>query len=99
MESSTIQAINLWFYRGKRLSSWHYDGHDNFLFQLEGAKLVKLLSPLAGMQGRSVFSVNSNHHADRGSRITSKMEVRCRIGKGECLFIPRGWWHEVQSEG
>lgn len=71
MEKSLIEAINLWYYKGKRLSTWHYDGHDNFLFMLKGTKTVYLKPPkevrpfkqpfLRTMKTKSVFNVNNNH--------------------------------------
>lgn len=59
-----IRAINLWYYRGDRISTWHYDGHDNFLYLLAGTKVVYLLPPDhndAVLQAKIVFSLDNNH--------------------------------------
>lgn len=106
MESSSIEAINLWYYKGKRLSTWHYDGHDNFLFVLKGTKTVYLKPPNEvrpsqlnrPMKCKSVFNVNNNHLSSEPGRISGKA-LKCVIRRGDCVFIPRGWWHCVYSRG
>lgn len=102
-----IEAINLWYYKGKRLSTWHYDGHDNFLFVLKGAKTIFLKPPTEikpssfnrKFKGKNVFNVNNNHLSDEAKRQTLGKSLKCVIMRGECLFIPRGWWHCVYSRG
>ena len=42
---SSIEDVNLWYYKGDRVSTWHYDGHDNFLFMISGKKTVYLAPP------------------------------------------------------
>lgn len=36
----SIYKVNLWIYSGRRFTDWHYDGHDNFLYVLQGKKIV-----------------------------------------------------------
>jgi ribosomal protein L16 Arg81 hydroxylase len=33
-----LYAVNLWHYRKETVTKWHYDAHDNFLFQIKGRK-------------------------------------------------------------
>jgi len=68
---NTIEQINLWHYKGNRISDWHYDGHDNFLFITKGKKVVYLMAPNTVdehlfvsnefLQSKDVFNVNDNH--------------------------------------
>lgn len=37
-----MHKVNIWIYFGERFTDWHYDGHDNFLYVLEGQKVVYL---------------------------------------------------------
>jgi hypothetical protein len=62
---------------------------------LEGRKTIHLLPPPA-MTARSVFNINNNHSSDSAVHDES---IRCELRQGQCLFIPRGWWHEVHSYG
>ena len=55
-----IRAVNLWVYKGRRVTTWHYDGHDNFLYQFSGKKVFYLLPPQT-LKARNVFSLFNNH--------------------------------------
>ena len=62
----SLYRANIWFYLGKRITEWHYDGHDNFLFGLAGYKIVYLASPDT-FKSNPVFSLFNNHF-DKRSR-------------------------------
>lgn len=55
-----VHKVNIWLYRGKRITKWHYDGHDNFLYMKEGKKVI-YLAPPNSLQSQSVFSLFNNH--------------------------------------
>lgn len=79
-------------YFGNRQTEWHYDGHDNFLYLLQGKKVVYLAEPNS-IKSNSIFSLFNNHRDNKQKINTNifKAEVIC----GKCLFIPKGWWHRV----
>jgi hypothetical protein len=39
---TSIHKVNLWIYFGNRVADWHFDGHDNFVYVLEGQKTFYL---------------------------------------------------------
>lgn len=55
-----MHKVNIWIYFGERFTDWHYDGHDNFLYVLEGQKVVYLAQPNK-IKSRNVFSLFNNH--------------------------------------
>lgn len=55
-----LHKVNLWIYFGKRLTEWHYDGHDNLLYVLKGGKIVYLAEPNS-IKSNTVFSLFNNH--------------------------------------
>lgn len=56
----SIHKVNLWIYSGRRYTDWHYDGHDNFLYVLQGKKIV-YLAENNRIKSKSIFSLNNNH--------------------------------------
>jgi ribosomal protein L16 Arg81 hydroxylase len=100
LSAQTIHKVNLWVYFGNRSSSWHYDGHDNFLYLLSGKKTVYLAAPHT-IASKNVFSLFNNHYekARWSSPQMSNKVYKGTVRRGRCLFIPKGWWHKVHSEG
>ncbi len=45
MNTKSIYKINLWYYPKNRLTNYHFDSHDNFLYVLKGRKIVYLKRP------------------------------------------------------
>lgn len=72
---SSIEKCNLWYYQGNRVTNWHYDGHDNFLYVVEGVKKVYLSKP-GTIECLSVFSMNNNQGRRMESRGYFKVTVR-----------------------
>jgi hypothetical protein len=64
------------------------------LYVLKGLKIVHLAPPNA-LKCLSVFSINNN----QAHNVEKKRRLKVCIKKGECLFIPRGWFHRVRSIG
>lgn len=53
-------------------------------------------------KSKNVFDDNANHAdlshlCDRYQKIVEEKKVV--VKEGQCLFIPRGWWHYVYSTG
>jgi len=97
----------LWISPGDACSRCHIDLHNNLLLQLEGRKRVVLLDPL---EARHLYLHPISHPLDMRPRVCIKspdLEQFPRFAEargfetfleaGECLFIPRMWFHEVDS--
>lgn len=84
-------------YYGKRISDWHYDGHDNFLYVLDGLKCVYLTHP-THIKAKSFCSL-FNNHCEKKVDETNLPMMKALITNGDALFIPKGWWHKVISTG
>ncbi|KAA6428022.1 MAG: hypothetical protein FRX49_02684 [Trebouxia sp. A1-2] len=101
---------NLWMsIRGSR-SSLHYDPYHNLLCMVQGQKTVKLLSPDVTDQlyPFSVLGESPNHshvnfaHPDDQQHPLYKQALQSQqefvLQAGDALFIPEGWWHQVDSQ-
>jgi hypothetical protein len=96
-----LDSANLWMNTGRCRSSMHYDAYHNFLVVLSGRKIVQLVSPehsvLVGL--RPVYGGAANHASQ--NFIDSKLAAvatSVTLVPFQCLFIPEGWWHQVESE-
>ncbi|KAL0054747.1 hypothetical protein WJX82_001838 [Trebouxia sp. C0006] len=105
-----VTRTNLWMsIRGSR-SSLHYDPYHNLLCMVQGKKTVKLMSPDATDQlyPFSVLGESPNHshvnfaHPDDQQHPLYKQALQSQqefvLQAGDALFIPEGWWHQVDSQ-
>jgi hypothetical protein len=88
----------LWFGPGGTHTPFHYDSRDSVLVQIRGVKLVKLISPWYSAHIRQ----SEPWYADAGWTPTNESGQQIRegvatLGPGDALFIPVGWWHDVQA--
>lgn len=103
---------NLWLGPGGHTEPMHFDTGDGTLMQLHGAKIVDLF-PVWEMHNVYPFDFYdtlppwvSRVDFDRlDFNVFPRMRQamleyrRVRIDRGDLLYIPVGWWHEVTSEG
>lgn len=91
------------FWLGPRgtLTPWHHDLTNNLLVQVMGRKRVRLAPPwaLSRMRNsRHCFSDwgNEPFAAGQGDADTPPV-LETVIGPGEAIFLPVGWWHQVEA--
>ncbi|MCA0211533.1 MAG: cupin-like domain-containing protein [Proteobacteria bacterium] len=91
------------FWLGPRgtLTPWHHDLTNNLLVQVMGRKRVRMAPPWAFARmrnSRHCFSDWSNEALPAGhgdSAVPPVLETV--IGSGEAIFLPVGWWHQVEA--
>lgn len=88
---------NVWIGMKNCYSPMHFDKYYNMFCQIVGRKHIRLLPPdafgPADVQGNTL---NRAECVISEPRISSKI-LEVVLGPGECLYIPKGWWHEVRS--
>jgi Cupin-like domain len=92
-------------------SSLHLDPYHNLLCVVAGSKKVTLFSPevTPAMYPRPVWGDSSNHSAVNFAEPDAQVHplfshakaqaLTVELGPGDALFIPEGWWHQVDSAG
>jgi hypothetical protein len=107
LQGAQVSQINLWASPAATRSSLHYDPYNNLLCLVEGAKAVRVAPPSAAphLRPQPAYHDSANHAAADlwddaaagagGIRGLQEFELR----PGDALFVPEGWWHQVQSGG
>ncbi|KAJ8899452.1 hypothetical protein K2173_018426 [Erythroxylum novogranatense] len=110
LETKELASVNLWMNNAQTRSSTHYDPHHNLLCVVAGSKKVVLWPPSAcpSLYPMPIYGEASNHSAvglenpDLSSypRAKDSMEYcqKVTLHAGDALFIPEGWFHQVDSE-
>mmetsp|Transcript_64 Transcript_64/g.206 ORF Transcript_64/g.206 Transcript_64/m.206 type:complete len:507 (+) Transcript_64:176-1696(+) len=105
---SNLSSVNLWMSLSKpstvpSRSSPHYDPYHNLLCVVRGRKVVTLHSPeqTALMRPQPVSSDGSNHPCEdfQQQSLGGIPYSVVALEPGDALFIPEGWWHQVDSYG
>jgi len=83
------------------LTPWHHDLTNNLLVQVIGRKRVRMAPPWAFARmrnSRHCFSDWGNEAlpAGEGGGATPPV-LETVIGPGEGIFLPVGWWHQVEA--
>lgn len=83
------------------LTPWHHDLTNNLLVQVMGRKRVRMAPPWAFARmrnSRHCFSDWGNEALPAGDGTAETPPVlECVIGPGEAIFLPVGWWHQVEA--
>ena len=96
-----------WLGPAGTLTGYHIDWIDNTLAQLHGRKRVQLVAPTdsralypsAKYDYRSTLSSIDPRTYDpqRYPRFAEVWPLEVILEPGQMLYIPRGWWHRVES--
>ena len=91
------------FWLGPRgtLTPWHHDLTNNLLVQVLGRKRVRMAPPWAFARmknSRHCFSDWGNEPLPAGPGDADTPPIlETIIGPGEAIFLPVGWWHQVEA--
>ena len=97
------RARDGFFWLGPRgtLTPWHHDLTNNLLVQVLGRKRVRMAPPWAFARmrnSRHCFSDWGNEALPAGSGDSAVPPVlETIIGPGEAIFLPVGWWHQIEA--
>ncbi|KAL6614411.1 hypothetical protein ACP70R_036681 [Stipagrostis hirtigluma subsp. patula] len=109
LRGKSFSSINFWMNRAHMRSSTHYDPHHNLLCVVAGCKKVTLWPPSASpfLYPMPVYGEASNHSSVSIEKPDYSCYTRARYMKeyservvlncGDVLFIPEGWYHQVDS--
>lgn len=103
-----LDQCNLWLSVNGSRSSLHCDEYSNLLCVVRGQKSVRLLHPrhTRTVYPQALAGDSPNHARVDLFRPTPSFPLFDRslfaqavhLGRGDALFLPEGWWHQVDSE-
>lgn len=91
-----------WFGPAGTVTPLHHDLTNNFMAQVRGRKLVKLIAPYDYAylyNNRHCYSPVDPENPDyeKYPLFKEATVIDCTIGPGDLLFLPIGWWHHVRG--
>ncbi|PIA45073.1 hypothetical protein AQUCO_01700546v1 [Aquilegia coerulea] len=110
VQTRALASINLWMNNAKSRSSTHYDPHHNLLCVVSGCKQVVLWPPSACplLYPMPIYGEASNHSSvdlkdpdyaiHSRAKHSSDYSQKVTLHAGDALFIPEGWFHQVDSD-
>ncbi len=104
---SIFMKVNLWVAPQRTITDAHYDMLHNLLAQVRGRRLVTLFAPedtpfLYPYPLRTLHWHHSQVQVEapdlvRFPNFRRARALRVELMPGDLLFIPRGWWHQVEA--
>ena len=101
-----VRATNLWLGARGCVTPLHIDGSHGFLLQVHGKKAVTLFSPdqrrflypAVGTERPHLSLVDPRApDEDRFPLFAHARAEQFTLEPGDALYLPPGWWHEVES--
>lgn len=98
-----VARRSIWISATGAISPLHYDLPNVLLCQVQGRKAVHLFPPalhdeLAPPAGTfPALDARERIASTRRTDIKSSRGLYVEIGRGDALFMPPGWWHEIAS--
>lgn len=109
IENGTLRLPerNLWISTAGTRTALHFDAVDNLNFQIQGSKSFLLFPPrINGMhpypyytQAAYVSKVDPRRSSQLPEDFPIENAIECKLNEGECLYLPYGWWHQVDTVG
>jgi lysine-specific demethylase 8 len=99
---------NVWMSHGGTRTALHFDTVENFNMQVEGEKRfwlhrtqIKGMYPLKLNSQASYLSQVDPRHVDREAFPDFREEggIEAVTREGDMLYLPYGWWHQVDTTG
>jgi len=107
VREASFTTIRLWVGGAGFHTPLHHDLPDNLYVQVQGRKRVTLIHrrhrrdvyPYGLSSGVPNFAQVDADHPDleRFPRFSRVSPLTCEVRAGEVLFIPRRWWHQLES--
>lgn len=102
-----VHFLQAWLGPAGTVTGLHADYPDNVLAQIQGRKLVHLISPKESQKvypsdkyeyGIRMSAVDFQHYDSTRWPLVQSVAIRqALLAPGDLLFIPGGWWHHVMS--
>lgn len=97
-----MTSLLLWVAVNGSCSPLHYDLSEGVLVQVSGCKNITLFPPTCYNELKP-YPIDHPHDRQSTIKDISTVDVaglsgvRATVYKGEFLYIPFGWWHQVES--
>jgi len=94
------RSRRLWMSNGGERTPWHYDGNSLEVFnaQIVGRKRFTLVSPETPIQAQSFSLFGKNPDAQPETLLTEDHDYTTfDLEPGDLLYLPRHWFHFVES--
>ncbi|KAK6180322.1 hypothetical protein SNE40_012501 [Patella caerulea] len=104
----SIHDVVLWFSSGGTSSVLHRDPLNNLLCIFDGSKDFLLIDKKYKSVVESVGFVENGEYSNidvdnvdkkKYKDLLSLPWVKAHAEKGDCIFIPQGWYHQIRSNG
>lgn len=98
---------NLWISPKGTRTALHFDAVENLNLQVQGSKSFLLFPPCVknmycyplNSQAAYVSSLDPRDHAHKSNVFPYESGVEVVLNAGEMIYLPYGWWHQIDSIG
>uniref|UniRef100_A0A0C3UA91 JmjC domain-containing protein n=1 Tax=Guillardia theta (strain CCMP2712) TaxID=905079 RepID=A0A0C3UA91_GUITC len=104
-EEDDTLVMNAWLGPGGTVTPLHYDNYNNIFAQVVGSKYIRLYHPREqeAMYPHGGTEYNTSRvdveevDKEKFPLFQKASFTDCVLEAGQCLFIPKGYWHYVRS--